>query len=581
MASEVKRCVQCKKDFTIESEDFTFYERIQVPPPTWCPDCRQRRRYAWRNERTLYKRSCDLCKKNIISIYSQNKPFKVYCTECWWSDKWDSSSYGRDFDFSTSFFEQWQKLQLEVPRIALLNKNDNVNSEYTHHSGNSKNCYFCFSIFDAEDTLYSTNVYLGNKDCCDCYHIEQGNNLLYECVDTHKSYHCQYCLVIRDCNECLYCYDCRGCTNCFLSTNLRNKSYYIENIPYSKEGYFEKLKEYNLNSASGRKIIYDKFLENLKFKALHRFAFIEKSNDVSGNIIFNSKNTHYAFDATEVEDVKYGIVCVGVKNSMDSYHYGLGGSELIYETHAMVHSYNILFTHLSYDNSHLTYCDSCHSSENLFGCVGMKRNKYCILNKAYQPEEYKKLKEKIIAHMRETGEYGEFFPPQLSPFGYNETQGQVYMPFKTKEEAINSGWKWEDEATTGTFGKETLRPEAIPDTSDDVQDSILNEVLVCAECNRNYKIVPNELNFYRREKIPIPRFCPECRYRKRLVLRPPRKLWHRKCTCAAQKSANGVYNNSVQHFHNQNPCPNEFETSYAPDRPEIVYCEQCYNSEVV
>ena len=58
-------------------------------------------------------------------------------------------------------------------------------------------------------------------------------------------------------------------------------------------------------------------------------------------------------------------------------------------------------------------------------------------------------------------------------------------------------------------------------------------------------------------------------------------MWHRKCTCAGEKSENSVYTNTAQHFHENGHCPNEFETSYAPERPEIVYCEQCYNAEVV
>ncbi len=57
-------------------------------------------------------------------------------------------------------------------------------------------------------------------------------------------------------------------------------------------------------------------------------------------------------------------------------------------------------------------------------------------------------------------------------------------------------------------------------------------------------------------------------------------MWHRKCQCAGAKSENGVYANTSKHDHGDNHCPNEFETSYAPGRPEIVYCEQCYNSEV-
>lgn len=114
--TQSKTCVNCKKDFTIEAEDFGFYEKIKVPPPTLCPECRQQRRYAWRNERNLYRRNCDLCQKSMVTIYSPNKPFKVYCTECWWGDGWDPASYGRDFDFNRPFFEQFGELQHEVPR---------------------------------------------------------------------------------------------------------------------------------------------------------------------------------------------------------------------------------------------------------------------------------------------------------------------------------------------------------------------------------------------------------------------------------------------------------------------------------
>ncbi len=92
MKSEIRNCKNCQKDFTIEEEDFNFYERIKVPAPSWCPECRQFRRYAWRNERTLYRRNCDLCQKSTVTIYSPNKPYKVYCNECWWGDDWDSSS---------------------------------------------------------------------------------------------------------------------------------------------------------------------------------------------------------------------------------------------------------------------------------------------------------------------------------------------------------------------------------------------------------------------------------------------------------------------------------------------------------
>ena len=89
MTQETRICQNCQKEFVIEPEDFAFYERINVPPPTWCPECRMIRRMVWRNERSLYKRKDNFYEKNIISAISIEKPFKVYSNDVWWSDKWD------------------------------------------------------------------------------------------------------------------------------------------------------------------------------------------------------------------------------------------------------------------------------------------------------------------------------------------------------------------------------------------------------------------------------------------------------------------------------------------------------------
>ena len=162
---------------------------------------------------------------------------------------------------------------------------------------------------------------------------------------------------------------------------------------------------------------------------------------------------------------------------------------------------------------------------------------------------------------------GEFFPSELSPFGYNETVAAERFPL-SREEVIARGWRWQDNIQR-TKGKETLIPERIPNTIQDTQDTITEEVLRCVSCERNYKIIPNELMFYRRMDIPIPRKCFFCRHDDRFSRQNPYFLWHRQCDCAI-----AVHGHIAR-------CPNEFETSYAPDRPEIVYCEQCYQAEVV
>jgi hypothetical protein len=110
-----------------------------------------------------------------------------------------------------------------------------------------------------------------------------------------------------------------------------------------------------------------------------------------------------------------------------------------------------------------------------------------------------------------------------------------------------------------------------------VDDSILQETIGCQhegkcthQCTTAFKIIGEELSFYRRMNLPLPRLCPNCRHYERLAQRNPLRLWHRGCMC-----------DKATHQHGTGHCSNEFETSYAPERKEIVYCEQCYNAEVV
>ena len=119
MQTQTKICQNCKQNFTIEPEDFVFYDKIQVPAPTFCPECRMQRRLTFRSEMILYKRKSDFTDKEIFSMYSPDIPIKVYEHKIWHSDQWDPMEYGRDYDFNISFFEQFNKLAMETPRFNL------------------------------------------------------------------------------------------------------------------------------------------------------------------------------------------------------------------------------------------------------------------------------------------------------------------------------------------------------------------------------------------------------------------------------------------------------------------------------
>ena len=190
MPQETRNCQNCKNDFTIESEDFGFYIKIDVPAPAWCSLCRSVRRMAFSNERTLHKRKCDLCGKESISIYDKDTPFPVYCIDCWRSDKWDPTSYGQEYDFKKPFFEQLAELKNKVPRVALIQQGDMTGSEYTNRASNNNNCYLLFRGNFNENLLYSQTIN-DAKDSSDCLALQQ-SELCYECIDCSKCYNLQY-----------------------------------------------------------------------------------------------------------------------------------------------------------------------------------------------------------------------------------------------------------------------------------------------------------------------------------------------------------------------------------------------------
>jgi len=592
MNSEIKTCQNCKKDFVIETDDFAFYEKIKVPAPTWCPQCRLIRRMVFRNERSLYKRKCDLCKKDIFSMYLAETSFPVYCHECWWSDKWDSMTYGRNYNWNKSFFEQFKELYDSVPKISLGYYPPNFNVDYSNFVRGGKNIYLSYSISNSNSTgsedIYYSYAADASKNCFDCSILNKSENC-YENIEGAQNYNSCFLVRSRDCLDSLFLFDCVNCQKCFMSSNLRNGRYIFNNQQLRKEEYEEKIKNIDFGSAKNLEAKKKEFF-NLIEKSIHKFANITKAVNCTGDDINNSKNVQYSFNVHDAENCKYFVRAFFMKNAMDIGVAPTG--ELDYEsTGPGLNSFKVLFSMFCYnDTREISYCNDIQNSSNLFGCNGLRNRHYCILNKQYSKEEYETLVPKIIQHMSDMPymdklgrvyKYGEFFPPEFSPFGYNETIAQEFFPIDSGT-ATKFGYNWETEEAKNR-PQPTILPENLPDHIKDVNDSILKEIIGCAhraecheQCTGVFKIVQPELEFYRRANLSLPRLCPNCRHYERLKQRNPLKLWHRQCMCDGSTSSPQAKN----HPHHSGKCPNEFETSYAPDRPEIVYCEQCYNSEV-
>lgn len=547
-----KVCQNCKKDFEIRKEDLNFYDQVKTVPPLDCPDCRAMKRLAFRNERTFYKRPCDLCKKDMISLYPPESPYQVYCSPCWWSDAWDPRSFAKNYNSNKTFFEQYAELQKKVPRLSLMNLNA-VRTDYANGTSDNKDCYLIFAGEYNEDCLYSRLIQKC-KGCVDNAFIHE-SELCYECIDTRECFKCMFCEQCQSSTDLLFCYNMRNSSNCIFCTNGRNMTNSILNIKYTKEE-FEKKKTEILSSYESIEQAKKEFAE-LKSKTIVKFASQTKCNKVTGDYLHNCYDGIRVFDTTGAKNCSYVADTEESIDSMDcnNFYYK---NELCYNMMGILQSSKCKNDAFAFYCNEVEYSENCHNLASAFGCNAIRKGQFMILNKQYEKEEFYKIKDQIDEQMKKEGTYGQFFPPRLAPFGFNETLGQDYYPL-TELEAKNRGFKWSNNIT-GTYDKETIAEKDIPKTIAEVSEDILNQILVCKDCKKNFRITKAEFDFYKRMNLPLPHKDFECRHQDRMKKRNPRKLWHRKCM--------------------KEGCPNEFETSYSPDRPETVYCETCYQQEV-
>ncbi len=599
MSAPSKRtCQACQKEFAVESDDITFYEKMRIPAPTWCPECRTVRRMSWRNERSWYRRTCDATGKPVLSMFRQESGYKVYEQNYWRSDAWDPLEYGKDVDVTRPFLTQFGELLKAVPEPNLIQKNL-VNSEYSNIALNLKNCYNCIGIDGGEDSAYCFSGILDIQHSFDIYQATS-TEYSYELIDCVKSNSVRFAQSCEGCVDSWFLYDCRNCTNCIACVGLRSRQYCILNREYQKEEYEKELVKLDLGSYRKLQELNAKF-EELKLRVPRKFATIIKSENVIGDNIRNSRDAR-GFDIRDnAEHVRYSYRvhhnCSDIWDAIVAWN---GAEE---ECEAMSCSgKRIVYSALIWGGFDVQYSYNCFDCNNIFACVGLRSKSYCILNRQYSKEEYETLLPKIIEHMNmmpyadkqgRTFGYGEFFPPELSPFAYNETIAQEYFPL-SKEEVERKGYQWKNPEIRNY--QMQIKNDQLPDHIRDVPDAIASQTVECGHkgicihgCTTAFKIIPEELGFYKKTGIPLPRLCPNCRHCERLLKSNPLRLWHRKCQCGGMES--GIrnqelgktpnYRNTATHFHGDKPCPNEFETSYAPERAEIVYCESCYQSEVL
>ena len=575
---ERKKCRLSWQDFPIYQSDLEFYDKVsptfevdeiyakeffeknndvknsfeykngklkaKLPTPTLCPEERCRRRYLFRNENNLYRRKDNFSGKNIISIYSPDKPYKVYERDIWWSDKWNAMDYWIEVweNFSQSFWTV--VLNTPVINSFIVDSNNDWNSAYTNHVLNPKNSYLCFNSLNIEDCMYMRE-WEKSKRCINCDYVIRCENC-HDCVqyfDCFDMKSCLYCYWCSFCDNCEKCINSHNCINC---SNLENKSYCIENKQYSKEE-FEKLAT-NVK----RNWMELKSVVGCSQKSCERCYW----NDLT-----NCSDCHFLTESYDCKDVKYCNRQLQLQNCMD-----LQGSyeQFTIEGISTANSYHWWFMSYWSWNKESWYYIYCYDCSNIFGCVWLKRKEYCIYNKQYTKEEYNKIVPQIIAKMIRDKEWWEFFDPQLSYYGYNESLAMSYYPL-TKQEALARWYKRSDYESPMPHVEKNVKWEDLPkvwcnvikDKKPEFLEKILNYAIICEVSKRPFRITKQEIDFYIKYNIPLPTKHPDIRHQERLA----RKDW------------------VTMHLIHCDECEEEMLSVHLPWEWKKVLCEKCYYNE--
>ena len=517
--------------------------KAKIPTPTLCPEERERRRFSFMNNQYLYKRKIDNTGKQWISIFSPDKPYKVYDFDYWFSR---DRNYEKVGNWDKNFEENLVHLLSNTPVAHKSWRWMFENSDYCNAVVNAKNSYMCFYGISLEDCMYVYDGISNDANCVDCDTINM-SSFCYDCVELKNCsalFHCTKCV---NCHNSAYLQNCTWCHDCYNCINLVNQSYCINNKKYTKDEYQNALKEIKS---------YDKPEQEKTMWC----SQTECENSYGDNYIW-CKNCSFSNALTNCENTKYSRDIPEMKNVYDGRWIS---SEFGLETWASGYTHNCLFVFVVLHSNNILYSQRCDNCDNLFGCIWLKDKSYCIYNKEYTKEEYNKIVPQIIAQMIRDKLRWEYFDPKFSYFWYNESASMEYYPL-TKEEALKMWYKRSDYESPFPKVEKFVPGEKLPkvgckiiqEKKPEFLSKLLNYAIVCEVTKKPFRITKQEVDFYIKHNLSLPTKHPEIRHQERLARKDP----------------------TIMHLIHCDECGEEMLSVHLPWQWKKILCEKCFYKE--
>lgn len=492
---ETKICRFSGRKFTVTEQERQAYARFDMPVPDIHPVERVRYAPAFYNAYVLQWTKDALTGKKILTNLHP-KEFKIiYENSYWMSEKFDARDYGRAIDFSRPFFEQYKEMYWAMPQpnLTLIGCED---CDFCNYTVNSKHCYLSFHGPNNFNVHYSAMGW-DSKDSVELFYSTKCE-LCFQCVLSTNCYNVAFGHFAINCRDSRFLYDCSDCADCYQCVGLKHKQFCIRNKQYTKKEYKALLAQIDLRSNKILLAEQEKWDEFLKDKPLRAQRNVNCENS-DGILLTNCRDCHACVTLSDSDNC---YNCFG-KNGTDSVDSACFTSQNCTFAQGAMNSNNVYCTWGTENCYNIGYCQMVFNSHDLFGCYGIKKGAFCILNKQYTEAEYKKLLPQLIAHMKKTGEWGQWFPYWMSPFPYKDSSASGLFPPLSQEQArkmqVREGSievPLIDQKVTGQL------PDSIADTFDDV----LSGVFACTKTGKPYKITKDELEFHRRVGLALPRW---------------------------------------------------------------------------
>ncbi|HBR81124.1 TPA: hypothetical protein DEA21_05825 [Candidatus Uhrbacteria bacterium] len=498
-------CALTGEKWLMTEEEIGWYKKFNVPPIKISPQTRWWVTSSWFFSFQWWWNKHAETGKPILSFVHPSTGLKVLPDKEWF-DK-DFSNQAREINTEALFFPQLRELQLTVPIRSEQNNKEPENSIARFSFGDingffnmgcaTKDSFFNIGSYDIEETA-ETNV---------CTSVKNSFNIGY----SQRIYNCKFVRSGFDCLDSAFLFDCRDCQYCFGATNKRHAKYIFFNQQLTKEEYESRVSIIDFSRRSIIDEYFKKFVDLMNNQTVWPENFNDQAENSSGEFLTKVSNNKFGFgNASAARDLFWVNYASG--DCFDSaFCSGLFDSnDCVFCTNTLK-SKNIKFSYHCSTSQNLEYCIDCYNCENCFGCVGLNRKKFHLLNKEYPEVDYWPKLDKLKTKMLERGEYGEFFPMSMATSYFPDSGAVLYLG-APKELGLKLGALDFEPESSGAVGEELSDvskmkdTSLIPDNIDDLDEKQwLGIPLWDSSWKRRFAFIKPEIDFYRKNRLGPPR----------------------------------------------------------------------------